>query len=94
MILQKITSFDDEYKALQKNVSFNDDLRLSSTIMKLKNLFYPFLTNALLDCYSKYNTDYYIEIIISDRKYLNWFKEKHTKKEFIEFISLLDKEAN
>lgn len=90
MILNIISSFDKQYKELQKSLVFNEDLTLSSTIIKLKEPIHKFLTEVTLDCYFKNDISFYEDTVLNNENNLNWFKDAHSKKEFINYLSSLN----
>lgn len=91
MILDVICGFDAAYENVRSNLDFNLDYSLTENLIKGKAILNPFLRRATLDCFTKGDSGVYSNLIFENREYLNFFKEKHTKKEFNEFISNLNK---
>ena len=92
MILDVLCSFDAAYDNVRSSIDFNLDYTLTNNLIKGKDILNPFLRNALLDCFTKGDSGTYSSMILSKKEYLNFFKEKHSKKEFIQFIGNLNKE--
>lgn len=91
MILDVICSFDAAYENVCSNLDFNLDYSLTENLIKGKAILNPFLRKATLDCFTKGDSGVYSNLIFENKEYLNFFKVKHTKKEFNEFISNLNK---
>lgn len=91
MILDVICGFDAAYECVRSNLDFNLDYSLTENLIKGKAILNPFLRRATLDCFTKGDSGVYSNLIFENKEYLNFFKEKHTKKEFNEFISNLNK---
>lgn len=91
MILDVICGFDAAYENVRSNLDFNLDYSLTENLIKGKAILNPFLRRATLDCFTKGDSGVYSNLIFENKEYLNFFKEKHTKKEFNEFISNLNK---
>lgn len=91
MILDVICSFDAAYENVRSNLDFNLDYSLTENLIKGKAILNPFLRRATLDCFTKGDSGVYSNLIFENKEYLNFFKVKHTKKEFNEFISNLNK---
>lgn len=91
MILDVICGFDAAYENVCSNLDFNLDYSLTENLIKGKAILNPFLRIATLDCFTKGDSGVYSNLIFENKEYLNFFKEKHTKKEFNEFISNLNK---
>ena len=91
MILDVICGFDAAYENVRSNLDFNLDYSLTENLIKGKAILNPFLRKATLDCFTKGDSGVYSNLIFENKEYLNFFKEKHTKKEFNEFISNLNK---
>lgn len=91
MILDVICGFDAAYENVRSNLDFNLDYSLTENLIKGKAILNPFLRIATLDCFTKGDSGVYSNLIFENKEYLNFFKEKHTKKEFNEFISNLNK---
>lgn len=91
MILDVICGFDAAYENVRSNLDFNLDYSLTENLIKGKAILNPFLRRATLDCFTKGDSGAYSNLIFENKEYLNFFKEKHTKKEFNEFISNLNK---
>ena len=91
MILDVICGFDAAYENVRSNLDFNLDYSLTENLIKGKTILNPFLRNAMLDCYTKSDCGAYSNLIFENKDYLNFFKVKHTKKEFNEFIGNLNK---
>lgn len=91
MILDVICGFDAAYENVRSSLDFNLDYSLTENLIKGKAILNPFLRRATLDCFTKGDSGVYSNLIFENKEYLNFFKEKHTKKEFNEFISNLNK---
>lgn len=91
MILDVICGFDAAYESVRSNLDFNLDYSLTKNLIKGKAILNPFLRKATLDCFTKGDSGVYSNLIFENKEYLNFFKVKHTKKEFNEFISNLNK---
>lgn len=91
MILDVICGFDAAYENVRSNLDFNLDYSLTENLIKGKAILNPFLRRATLDCFTKGDSGVYSNLIFENKEYINFFKEKHTKKEFNEFISNLNK---
>lgn len=91
MILDVICGFDAAYENVRSNLDFNLDYSLTENLIKGKAILNPFLRRATLDCFTKGDSGVYSNLIFENKEYLNFFKEKHTKKEFNDFISNLNK---
>ena len=91
MILDVICGFDAAYENVRSNLDFNLDYSLTENLIKGKAILNSFLRNATLDCFTKGDSGAYSNLIFENKEYLNFFKAKHTKKEFNEFISNLNK---
>lgn len=91
MILDVLCSFDAAYESVRSNLDFNLDYSLTENLIKGKAILNPFLRKATLDCFTKGDSGVYSNLIFENKEYLNFFKVKHTKKEFNEFISNLNK---
>lgn len=91
MILDVICGFDAAYEIVRSNLDFNLDYSLTENLIKGKAILNPFLRSATLDCFTKGDSGAYSNLIFENKEYLNFFKTKHTKKEFNEFISNLNK---
>lgn len=91
MILDVICGFDAAYENVRSNLDFNLDYSLTENLIKGKAILNSFLRKATLDCFTKGDSGVYSNLIFENKEYLNFFKEKHTKKEFNEFISNLNK---
>ena len=91
MILDVICGFDAAYENVCSNLDFNLDYSLTENLIKGKAILNPFLRSAMLDCFTKGDSGAYSNLIFENKEYLNFFKTKHTKKEFNEFISNLNK---
>lgn len=91
MILDVICGFDAAYEKVRSSIDFSLDYSYCENLIKGKDILCPFLSTALLDCYAKGDSGVYSNIIFSKNEYLDFFKDKHTKKEFIQFIGNLNK---
>lgn len=91
MILDVICGFDAAYESVRSNLDFNLDYSLTENLIKGKSILNPFLRNAMLDCFTKSDCGAYSNLIFENKDYLSFFKVKHSKKEFNEFISNLNK---
>ena len=91
MILDVICGFDAAYENVRSNLDFNLFYSLTENLIKCKAILNRFLRSAMLDCFTKGDSGAYSNLIFENKEYLNFFKTKHTKKEFNEFISNLNK---
>lgn len=91
MILDVICGFDAAYEKVRSSLDFNLDYTLTENLIKGKKILNPFLRNAMLDCFTKSDSGVYSNLIFSNKNYLSFFKTKHTKKEFVEFLGDLNK---
>lgn len=91
MILDVLCGFDAAYENVRSNLDFNLDYSLTENLIKGKAILNPFLRRAMLDCFTKGDSGVYSNLIFENKDYLNFFKVKHTKKEFNGFISNLNK---
>ena len=91
MIFDKLSSFDDAYKKLQKTFDTNLDYTTTNNVIKGKDALCEFLSVALLDCFTQYDIGIYASKILSNKEYINFFKDAHTKKDFDNFVGNLNK---
>lgn len=91
MILDVLSSFDAAYEQVRSSLDFDLDYTICENLIKGKEILNPFLSKATLDCFTKSDSGVYSNMIFNNKEYLNFFKEKHTKKEFIDFIGILNK---
>lgn len=90
MIIDVISSFDAQYENVKNKINFERTTN-SNIIISNKASICEFLNLALVDCFTIHSVSYYSSLIVNDYEKLSWFKEKHTKKDFIKFIGNMNK---
>ncbi len=91
MILDVLYGFDAAYDKVSSSLDFDLDYSYTTNLIKGKEVLNPFLRTALLDCFTLGDSGTYSNLIFSKKENLDFFKVKHSKKEFIQFIGNLNK---
>lgn len=91
MILDVLYGFDAAYDKVSSSLDFNLDYSYTENLIKGKSILNPFLRTALIDCFTVGDSGVYSNEIFRKKENLDFFKVKHSKKEFIQFIGNLNK---